>query len=117
MTSTPYKDELIRVAMLLGLPDDVDLTTVADTLAGRLEEADAAGRRAEAELSIRHAAEADRNRYQTALRSARTALERQADGLLVRRERAKSAQAFADMTELGEEARMEATRATAVLEG
>lgn len=34
MTSTtPYKDELIRIATLLGLPDDVDPTDVAEAVA------------------------------------------------------------------------------------
>lgn len=34
MTSnTPYKDELIRIATLLGLPDDVEPTAVAEAVA------------------------------------------------------------------------------------
>lgn len=33
---TVYKDELIRVASLIGLPDDVEPTRVADLVAARL---------------------------------------------------------------------------------
>lgn len=117
MTSTPYKDELIRVALLLGIPDDVELTTVADALAVRLEEADATARRAEAELSIRHAAEADRNRYRDGLAAATGALVRVSTALTRRRERANSAQAFADMTEVGNMAQQAANAADDVLEG
>lgn len=36
-STTPYKDELIRIATLLGLPDDVDPTTVADAVQERLK--------------------------------------------------------------------------------
>lgn len=38
MTSTtPYKDELIRIATLLGLPDDVDPSSVAEEVQSRLK--------------------------------------------------------------------------------
>lgn len=40
MTSTtPYKDELIRIATLLGLPDDVEPTDVAEAVAALKESA------------------------------------------------------------------------------
>lgn len=32
MTNTPYKDELIRIATLMGLPDEVEPTAVADAV-------------------------------------------------------------------------------------
>lgn len=50
MSNTPYKDELIRIAALLGLPDETDPLTIAghvealacerDTLRGRLSTAE-----------------------------------------------------------------------------
>lgn len=122
MTSTPYKDELIRVALLLGLPDDVDPTTVAGALEARLAELGDAvedlaveRRRVEAEQTIRQTAERDRNQYRDGLEASAVALERLGSELTVRRERAKSPQAFADMTQMAELAAQDAARARRAL--
>lgn len=122
MTSTPYKDELIRVAHLLGLADDVDPTAVANALEDRLTELGVAAedveverRRAAAELNIRTTAERDRNQYREGLEVAAGALERLGAELTQRRERAKSPQAFADMTQVAELAAQDAQRARRAL--
>ncbi len=84
-SSTLYKDELIRVALLVGLPDDTEPTTVADAVEAKLR----------APVAIPPSRGAD-------------ALERFARELEIRRERFGSAQAFADVTAVVQEMRDEA---------
>lgn len=87
-STTPYKDELIRIAALMGLPDDTDPTTVAEAVA-TLQAA-----RLDAEAKWMTALE----RLRLAATDARTS----ATSLRQRRERAGSAQAFADMSDVAD---------------
>lgn len=101
MSNTPYKDELIRIIAAMGLPDDTDPVTIADLLAPRLAEAGAAGRRVEAETTIRQTAERDRERYRTGLAAARDRLEAMATAMRTKAARpGLGSQAYADLAEL-----------------
>lgn len=115
-SSTPYKDELIRVAALLGLPDDVDAGKIADRV-GELVEAD---RRRTAEGDISALAQTQRNTFRDALRELTTYASAAVDDLARRRERAGSpgaapAQAFADMTAVADGLRVHVAKAEGVL--
>lgn len=94
MSATRWKDELIRVATVLGLPDDVDATTIADKLQERLEDTT---RRLENGDTIRAQAEADRNRYAAGLNHVVQVMDREALDLGRHQGRAGSPQASAAM--------------------
>lgn len=122
MSTTPYKDELIRIAALLGLPDETDPTEVAQAVQAALDKArtdsaalEQAERRVEAEQTIRLQNERDRNTYRDATRQAAVKLEWLGEQLTQRKDRAKSPQAYADMTELATIAQAEAANANRVL--
>lgn len=88
MSSTPYRDELLRVAAWLGLPDDTDLTTISDGLRDTPPPADLIAAVNAARMQCATA-------EQTLQRVAALATE-----LTVRAERAGSPQAYADMTDI-----------------
>lgn len=85
-TNTPYKDELIRVALLIGEPEDTDLETLSE--------------RVDLKLRALTATPAPANRGADALDALATELE-------TRRERSPG-RGFADMTELAQRAREQA---------
>ena len=118
MSTTPYKDELIRIAALLGLPDDTDPTEVAQAVQTALDAAalEQSERRVEAEQAIRLENERARNTYRDALRQGAVKLAWLGDQLTQRKDRAKSPQAYADMTELATIAGAEAQNAQRVLD-
>jgi len=90
-SNTVYKDELIRVGVLLGLPDTAEPAEIGGAIT-----ATAAGFEAEAQL--RGAAEAGRSVAREGLEALCVAAEQAALALLQRRERAGGTQAYADMT-------------------
>lgn len=97
-STTPYKDELIRVGVILGLADDADPTSVSEAVQALKETADDGERRTNAERNIRETAENTRNAYRDQLTAAALALDEEATGLRQARERARGAQAYADMS-------------------
>lgn len=110
MSRTVYKDELIRVAVALGLPDDVDPKTIAD-------EVDALVRRKSAEHTIRTTAEDDRNGLRAALETAARDMDQASEQLARGRQRAGSTQAYADMTAAQERLDRAFTAAVVALRG
>lgn len=91
MTRVSYRQELERIAALLG----VDLAAV-------VQEVEDLKRRKTAENTIRTTAEDDRNGYKAALVDAANAMDRARDELMRRRERAHrtAGQAYVDMTDV-----------------
>lgn len=110
--STKYRDELIRTAQALGLPDDTDLTKVSEqveTLAANYQaaiqgKADADGRLA----GVNAAASETASKLSSVTARADAAqdlLAQVVSELESRRDRAGSPQAFADMTAVADIAR------------
>jgi predicted phage gp36 major capsid-like protein len=82
MTSTtPYKDELIRVAAILGLPDDTDLSLIGEAVAALKAEAEQSAKAARNTLRL-HDFQRDRgDAFREALEDAATAMEKARDDL------------------------------------
>lgn len=112
MSNTRFKDELIRIAKAMGLPDDTDLTTlgeqvetlVANYAYAQEERANAANAVAQANAVASQTA-GELNSTTGAADAAKAVLAQVVTELEVRRDRAGSAQAFADMTAVADIAR------------
>lgn len=137
---SPYKDTLIRLAALMGAEGDVDLTTLDDVVIAKLND-HATARRLAAEAATTATTERDQlatapkdtdtiatlqadltaatergNTLRTWLGVARESLVSVATQLEDTRNRAKSHQAYADMTATAEHARRCAVTAQANLD-
>ena len=92
MSSTPYRDELLRIIAWAGLPDDTDPTTVADHLAANFH---SPADQRELALAI------NTERTQCAIHAATIQQARDLGAeLRVRAERAGTGQAYSDMADI-----------------